>query len=257
MIDSTIISYGNDVGYGQHFESDMSRQNHNLMGAIDVHGTNLQTLEKLPAHQMTHTMQRSPAESFLLSINVSTGTQLSASDGFAQQELAYDSRLCSGDARPPEGTKKSIRVDSASRSRADDMSSLQGSVTRETTLSRTASGRNHFPTNSKSNDIHVGNRSSVSSAKPRGQVGGSATPEDRVKQLSKAIVSDVTKNINQVSPEELQLIIQTQILTLLGSNGSSKRTSDDAGLDNSTESLGKRVTCSVCPKMMGRPCDIK
>ena len=252
-----MIPYGNDSSNRQLFHSETSGLNYNPIPTISVHGTNLQALERTPGDEIAHTGQGCLTDPFPTSFGTSAGTQLPAIDSFDLPKPSYDSQFCHNEARFPMGNRNLVRADHALRSKDNEMSALQGSMTDETKFSRILPGSNQPHTDSSGSDVNIGNRTPVPAIKSRARITSLAAPEEKVKQLSKNLASEITKYINQVSPEELQLIIQTRVLSLFSSTSSGKRTSDDAGLDNSTESIGKRVTCSVCPKIMDRPCDIK
>ncbi|MCJ1479269.1 hypothetical protein MMC13_007954 [Lambiella insularis] len=81
----------------------------------------------------------------------------------------------------------------------------------------------------------------------------------KAQEISKAIASDVTKCLhnNQTSAEEIELIIQTRVMSLLSDGTTKKRKTEDVDNDENIQPSSKRISCRSCPKTMGRPCDLK
>ncbi|MCJ1351622.1 MAG: hypothetical protein MMC33_001606 [Icmadophila ericetorum] len=82
--------------------------------------------------------------------------------------------------------------------------------------------------------------------------------DDNAQQAFASQFKSLVKNYSsQIPPQVIQRIFETETQNLLNSGRSSKRTFDDAGLDDASKQPGKQVSCSQCNKKMNRPCDIK
>ncbi|MCJ1288152.1 hypothetical protein MMC26_007507, partial [Xylographa opegraphella] len=80
----------------------------------------------------------------------------------------------------------------------------------------------------------------------------------KAQEFSKAVASQVSDCLNNTnsSPEDIELIIQTRVMSLLNESNPKKRKSGEIESEDSTQSNTKRITCSVCPKTVGRLCDL-
>lgn len=80
----------------------------------------------------------------------------------------------------------------------------------------------------------------------------------RAEEFSKAVATEVTNCLtNNVTPEELELIIKTRVMSLLSPGSSKKRKNDEAAPDDPGQPNAKRVACQTCSKVVARPCDLK
>jgi len=81
----------------------------------------------------------------------------------------------------------------------------------------------------------------------------------KAQEISKAVASEVSDCLNNThsSQEDIELIIQTRVMSLLNESNPKKRKSGEMELEDSVQSNAKRITCRICPKTVGRPCDLK
>ena len=86
----------------------------------------------------------------------------------------------------------------------------------------------------------------------------SVAPKINADEMSRAITNDVTKYLsNDSSPEDIELIIKTRVMSLLGQDSCKKRKAEDIDPDDTSQPNAKRVACQTCLKIIGRPCDLK
>ncbi|MCJ1439376.1 hypothetical protein MMC27_008768 [Xylographa pallens] len=87
------------------------------------------------------------------------------------------------------------------------------------------------------------------------------TPMFKIKaqEISRAVASEVSDCLNNTrsSQEDIELIVQTRVMSLLNEGNPKKRKSGEIELEDSVQPNAKRITCSICPKTVGRPCDLK
>ena len=184
-------------------------------------------------------------------------TQLPVTATFDKTNPAIDSRLDIDVARHSKEPRPLVREGYYSHSPVTNRSTQPAFEADELSVSRNASQRYVASSRSRTNDAAV----STSQSTPPASV-QILPPEQRVsgKQaelLSKAIAAGINKYMNQPASEEMQNMIKKTVFNICNPCGPNKRAIEDAGLDNQPEALGKRVACSICPKTMGRPCDIK
>jgi len=85
-----------------------------------------------------------------------------------------------------------------------------------------------------------------------------ATSRIKAEEFSKAVATEVTNCLsNNVTPEEIELIIKTRVMSLLSPGSSKKRKNDEAAPDDPSQPNAKRVACQTCSKVVARPCDLK
>ena len=81
----------------------------------------------------------------------------------------------------------------------------------------------------------------------------------KAQEISRAVASEVSDCLNNTrsSQEDIELIVQTRVMSLLNESNPKKRKSSEIELEDSAQPNAKRITCSICPKTVGRPCDLK
>ena len=81
----------------------------------------------------------------------------------------------------------------------------------------------------------------------------------KAQEISKAVASEVSDCLNNThsSHEDIELIVQTRVMSLLNESNPRKRKSGEIELEDLAQPNAKRITCSICPKTVGRPCDLK
>ena len=88
-----------------------------------------------------------------------------------------------------------------------------------------------------------------------------ASPMFKIKaqEISRAVASEVSACLSNThsSPEDIELIVQTRVMSLLNEVNPRKRKNGEIELEDSAQPNVKRITCSICPKTVGRPCDLK
>ena len=88
-----------------------------------------------------------------------------------------------------------------------------------------------------------------------------ATSKINAEEISRALVNDLKKclsnNTNNLLPEDIELIIQTRVMSLLGQGSCKKRKAEEIDVDDTNQPSAKRVACQTCSKILGRPCDLK
>lgn len=87
--------------------------------------------------------------------------------------------------------------------------------------------------------------------------GEPAAMRKKAEQVSQKFASDVVKRMSTGTLEEIQSILKQSVLSLFNADGSRKRSSEDASLDETSDRKRKRVACEYCPKTMIRHCDLK
>ena len=92
----------------------------------------------------------------------------------------------------------------------------------------------------------------------------STTSKINAEDISRALANELTRcfsnknnNSNKFLPDDLESIIQTRVMTLLGQGGCRKRKAEQIDADDTNQSSAKRVACKTCSKVVGRPCDLK
>lgn len=159
---------------------------------------------------------------------------------------------CGGDTRRRANTDSTLKVDDEACSRA-----LQ---TCELPRHAHSSAVSDASANSPRQDLHLKHPNWHNS--PRNRSTGINIPPAKAKaqEISKAVASEVTSCLhNQISADEIELIIQTRVMSLLSDGTTKKRKTGDTdnGNDGIAQPSSKRITCRSCPKTVGRPCDLK
>ena len=232
-------------------------------GSNFVDSVNLPSLQKAPnCGHVIGSLKRDMATSNLGIIPAVTSC--SSSLVTAGQESPQGHAASLEEARCPPTSRMPVQYDGHSRhadpeSSSTNVRSPPGTITSydmepQNPKQFTSQPNNRTRTIVMGQDVHSNGRETKSLK--------SSIADTKAIQLSKAIASDVANCLNtgQASQEDIQLIIQTRVLSLLDPNGTrkaSKRTSDDAELDDTAQLRLKRVACKTCNKTMERPCDLK
>ena len=156
------------------------------------------------------------------------------------------------DSRTRANTGSTIQVDS------EHYRKLNQNPDQAVALEHQTSSSNRIAENDPRQKACGNNQQPRSISKCRSTALGSPVFKMRAQEISKAVALEVSDCLNNTrsSPEDLELIIQTRIMSLLNDGNPKKRKSGDAELDDSAQSI-KRITCRICPKTVGRPCDLK
>lgn len=86
---------------------------------------------------------------------------------------------------------------------------------------------------------------------------GPTTMGMKAERVSQIFASDVVKRMSTGTVEEIQSILKQSVLRVFNTDGSRKRSSEDASLVETSDRKRKRVACEYCPKTMIRHCDLK
>ena len=245
------------VPYGQIFNTNINRTQRELLGLAEVRGVPHPVFEGLTNQQHEHGSQSISTDLLRSSMENPGSTQLPAIESFDRASTMTDGRIYPGDVR-------------FSREQRSPMLDHHGPISVSTVNSLSAASNGNEKNILRSNQQHnpafmapISNGAYSNApclwTTPKVSQTANELAIEKAEQASKEITSDITKSFrSNASPEEMQLIIRTKLLSLLNpSSLSIKRTSEDAGLDSSSDVNGKRVACSICSKQMGRPCDIK
>ena len=256
-IDLSAIPGMDGVPYGQLFNANVSQTHRELMGLAEVRGVNQPIFEGLANHQNEHGSQSISTDLLRSGMENPGSTQLPAIESFDRTSSMSASRSYPGELRFPRDQRSPMLGHQGSHSRSTVKSPLEALDGNGKNMPWSIQQRNQAFNGPIDNEAYANVPYPRSSPKiPPSAV---QLAIEKADQVSKEITSDITKSMRgNASPEEMQLIIRTKVLSLLSpSSSSTKRSSDDAGLDNSSDVSGKRVACSICSKQMGRPCDIK
>lgn len=252
-IDSTISPIHDELG--RRARSHPSRLTYAPKDLDQIRGDSSPELER--TYPEEHLSQEGIREFTMPNAGSSNTTQLPVIATFDKMNLAIDSRVDLDDARHSQEQSQSAQESYYSHSPVTKMSTQPVFEANEVSLSRSASQRYVASSRSRTDDAATSTPQSMPPARVRIPPAGQRVSGKQAEQLSKAIAAGINKYMNQPASEEMQNIIQKTVFNIFNPCSLSKRTVEDAGLDNPPEALGKRVACSICPKIMDRPCDIK
>ena len=235
------------------FNTDIPRTHRELMGLAEVRGMKQPVYEGLLSQHNGPEPQSISTELLRSGMENPGSTQLPAIESFDRTVVIPESRLYPAEGRFSREQTSPMLAHHGPHSRSTVRSPSVAPNGNATSMPRSIQQRSQVAMGVVDNEAQT----SVPYLRSSPRILQAAI--EKADQVSKEITSDLTKSIRgNASPEEMQLIIRTKVLSLLSPSSSSiKRSSEDAGLDNLPEANGKRVACSICSKQMGRPCDVK
>lgn len=252
-VDNTIAPIHDELGNQVHIHP--SRSTYAPRDLDEIRGDSSQELQG--AYPEEHLSQDGIRELVIPDAGRSKITQLPVIATSDKMNLAIDGRLALGDARHSQDPRQLAQDGYYLPSPVTKTSTQPVFEANELSASCKASQRYLDFSRSRTNDAAASTSQSMPSARVQISPVTQQVSGKQAEQLSKAIAAGINKYMNQPPSEEMQNIIQKTVFNIFNPRGAGKRTMEDVGLNNQPDALGKRVACSLCPKTMGRPCDIK